>query len=372
MNAPLLAENPACNPKCGACHYKTLTYGAQLERKNSWAQEQLATWSSVLHPILPAPENERLAYRSKSWLRSHVENGQAHLGMFRSKKDNGKWRPEFISWDTCPLHVLGLQEVIRRVAPLLPIDEAFEGIWAGAPHLVFISRSAESLEELAAIDWAKILVPPFDQVWKHVNPQVGRRIFSHHPITPIHGQSAHLGSQAHPIRAFRQVTQTLLLDARHQAVEALLEPRPAQIVDLYCGTGELSLLLPETTFWLGIELSGAAVEFANGLRPSAIQKAFVGTVEHRVADPAVRTHIDTNYSLYLNPPRTGLMPEAHTQLAALFAEKRPKRIAYLSCSASSLARDLRFLEAQDYAVTTLQPFDFFPQTEHFETLAILK
>jgi len=71
---------------------------------------------------------------------------------------------------------------------------------------------------------------------------------------------------------------------------------------------------------------------------------------------------------YVNPPRSGL--EAPVT-AALATELRPVRLAYLSCSAGTLARDLSVLEAAGYRVTGIEPYDFFPLTHHVETLARL-
>ncbi len=47
------------------------------------------------------------------------------------------------------------------------------------------------------------------------------------------------------------------------------------------------------------------------------------------------------------------------------------RIAYLSCSAGTLARDLHLLEIAGYRIDAILPFDFFPQTHHVETLALV-
>ena len=71
---------------------------------------------------------------------------------------------------------------------------------------------------------------------------------------------------------------------------------------------------------------------------------------------------------YVNPPRSGLEAEV-TQ--ALAGELRPVRIAYLSCSAGTLARDLAMLESAGYGVTHILPYDFFPLTHHVEALALL-
>ena len=53
-------------------------------------------------------------------------------------------------------------------------------------------------------------------------------------------------------------------------------------------------------------------------------------------------------------------------------EFRPERMAYLSCSAGTLSRDLAALTAAGYTVEALTPYDFFPQTRHVEILALLK
>ncbi|HEX9773419.1 MAG TPA: hypothetical protein VGA44_08135, partial [Steroidobacteraceae bacterium] len=71
---------------------------------------------------------------------------------------------------------------------------------------------------------------------------------------------------------------------------------------------------------------------------------------------------------YLNPPRSGL----ETEVAGALAEEfRPARIAYLSCSAGTLARDLELLESGGYRIERILPYDYFPQTHHVETLALL-
>jgi len=72
---------------------------------------------------------------------------------------------------------------------------------------------------------------------------------------------------------------------------------------------------------------------------------------------------------YLNPPRSGLDEEVARSLADEFA---PARLAYLSCSAGTLARDLGVLERAGYLLDAILPFDFFPQTQHVEALALAR
>ena len=488
---PPLAANPKCNPSCRVCHYKQLDYPAQLKRKQGWAEDQLAhAWGAVLQRIQPAPLEERLGYRSKSWLRCFFDDGQMSFGMYRSVKIDGHWEKEFISWNTCPLHVQAIQVMIERLRlELSPqlfkenpdyLEQNLVGIWMGSPHLVVVARDPGTRgsfglsgspgspdspdspgspgspgspdffkEVLQRLDWSRILVAPFDRVWLHFNAQVGRHVFGHRAIELIVGEEAIRGAspmgqthsgltadhrgggegylgfpqgpqplaahwadellgrpageeaRVHPIRAFRQNAQTLLVEARAAAVQALLRDKPALVLDLYCGTGDLSLLLPSETGWIGIELSQEAVKYANSLggvrgelpqrrAGAALQQgsgggsgsgsgsgsarvhaAFAGAVEQRLRDPQVLNKMGDSYALYLNPPRSGLTEVARERVLAMVCEKRPTAVVYLSCSASSLARDLEAFERVGYRVTRLQPYDFFPQTEHFETLAIL-
>jgi tRNA/tmRNA/rRNA uracil-C5-methylase (TrmA/RlmC/RlmD family) len=375
----LLTETPGCNPVCKVCHYKELDYPAQLARKQAWAEKQLDAWNGVLKPIHPAPECERLAYRSKSWMRSHVEGGEVSFGMFRAvaglAREDG-WSQEFISWDRCPLHVQAIQKMTLKLKAALMesvpdfVKSALLGIWFGNPHVVIVAKELR-LGELRGLPWGELLEAPFEHVWFHRTNQVGKTVFQHREFHRVAGAAAQAADT--PILAFRQIAQTLLRQARGEAVQALLARRPKMILDLYCGTGELSALLPEDMGWLGIELSIDAVNFANTLGPMgrASHRAYAGTIEQRLRDARVRSAIVSPYALYLNPPRPGLSPEAEQEVRALIGQTRPESVVYLSCSASSLARDLRMFEAQGYRVASLQPYDFFPQTEHFETLAIL-
>lgn len=380
MSSIPLASNPDCNPECRACHYKELDYPEQLARKQRWAETQLAErWGHLLSPIEPAPESERLGYRYKSWLWSSVEQGELYLGlsfgMIRSRRVGTRWEKEFVSWNTCPLHAEPIREMMRRLqcelvenAPAFT-EKALAGIWFGSPHIVIVAREDDA-HALRSIDWDKVLVAPFDRVWFHMNSQIGAKVFGHRPLVQLAGPPL---DSAHPVRAFRQVAHSLLERGRSLALMHLLNSSPTQVLDLYCGTGELSLGLPAEIDWIGIEHSKEAVEFAASLsKPGRqVHRAFVGAVEQRLADPAVIQLIRSRYALYLNPPRCGLTPEAREQVMKLLAAHRASSIVYLSCSASSLARDLGFLEESGYRVEKLRPFDFFPQTEHFETLATL-
>lgn len=62
-----------------------------------------------------------------------------------------------------------------------------------------------------------------------------------------------------------------------------------------------------------------------------------------------------------------MSPEALSAIRNVGARK----LVYVSCNPSTLARDLKALKGE-YTLKEMIPFDFFPQTAHFEVLTILE
>ncbi|RLD13594.1 23S rRNA (uracil(1939)-C(5))-methyltransferase RlmD, partial [candidate division KSB1 bacterium] len=68
-----------------------------------------------------------------------------------------------------------------------------------------------------------------------------------------------------------------------------------------------------------------------------------------------------------DPPRSGM----HEKVLRLINDMRPKRMVYVSCNPTTLARDLKIL-SERFEVEEVQPVDMFPQTYHIETVVKLK
>lgn len=394
---PLLQDREGCNPECRVCHYKHLSYSEQIERKNRWARSQLDFWQERLALIREAPSDERLHYRHKSWLRvQRLGGGEFSFGMFRSIRQGAKWVPEFVAWDACPMHsdsirdgLVALKEELRQLfieageVGRSLFEEAaasWVGLWISGPHWTVISR-APNLEFWKQLRWVRVLRQDVLGVYFHQNAQVGRKVFGHLPIVPLLSRSeraAEAPGQELPRTSFQQTARGLLDEAREKAVQFLIQDGSlGGFLELYCGDGDLAEKLPASTCWVGIEQSQEAVEIANRRfekRGIENRHAFVGNVEHRLEDPRITERISTwrEWVLYLNPPRSGMTEEGLAVLASIVSPNPPKKIAYLSCSASSLARNLRVIEAWGYGLESLTPYDFFPQTEHFEVLALLQ
>ena len=69
----------------------------------------------------------------------------------------------------------------------------------------------------------------------------------------------------------------------------------------------------------------------------------------------------------LDPPRAGCHPRTIESLIEL----SPPKIAYVSCDAETLGRDLKLLCETAYTLEQVVPLDMFPQTHHVECVALL-
>jgi 23S rRNA (uracil1939-C5)-methyltransferase len=145
--------------------------------------------------------------------------------------------------------------------------------------------------------------------------------------------------------------------------EAVLSRKPAGVLDLFSGAGNLSLPLaaagvPVTL----VDSAGPAVDDArrtarrHGLDVLVLRSdALSHKAGERFFDVAL-----------LDPPRAGA-----PGLVAELVLTRPRAIAYVSCNPVALARDLRPALRGGYEVERLEAYDFFPQTEHVEVLCVV-
>ncbi len=70
--------------------------------------------------------------------------------------------------------------------------------------------------------------------------------------------------------------------------------------------------------------------------------------------------------IILDPPRDGIHPKALKKIC----EYKVKKMVYISCKPTSLARDLEKLQ-ETYCVERVCCIGQFPQTEHVETIVLL-
>lgn len=142
------------------------------------------------------------------------------------------------------------------------------------------------------------------------------------------------------------------------------------LFDLYCGVGTLSLYMADKADKVtGIELVEVAIENArlNAKENSVENARFVlGDMKDTFNDQFLQENGQPD-CVITDPPRSGMHPDVVKQLANL----NLKKLVYVSCNPSTMARDLKILK-DVYDVESVQPVDMFPQTYHIEAVAKLR
>jgi 23S rRNA (uracil1939-C5)-methyltransferase len=137
-----------------------------------------------------------------------------------------------------------------------------------------------------------------------------------------------------------------------------------RVVDLYAGVGLFSVALAARgAHVLAVEGEPFAAEdlFANARPWGGRLQVLQATVEDAVRQPAgTRPAV-----VVLDPPRTGVSPEALRGIAAW----RVPRLVYVSCDPPTLARDAAKFAEAGYRLSSLAAFDMFPNTPHVEAVA---
>jgi 23S rRNA (uracil1939-C5)-methyltransferase len=157
----------------------------------------------------------------------------------------------------------------------------------------------------------------------------------------------------------------------------LLEPRADErVIDWFCGLGNFTLpLATRAREVLGIEGSALLVErarqnaAANGL---ATRTAFAAQDLFELSAADLR-ELGPAGAWLVDPPREGAfaLAKATADLHAAGGFELPRRIVYVSCNPSTLARDAGLLIHQaGYRCTQAGVVNMFPHTAHVESIAV--
>jgi tRNA/tmRNA/rRNA uracil-C5-methylase (TrmA/RlmC/RlmD family) len=176
-----------------------------------------------------------------------------------------------------------------------------------------------------------------------------------------------------PLRSFWQINPEVADELARTLRAWFAESATPVVVDAYAGVGVFSLVLAGSGAQpIVIEADAAAVEVAaRNLTAWGVANAELLTGQTELLLAPVLDKLAAagqEATVILDPPRTGC---ADAVVHAL-RNTPVRQILYVSCNAATLARDVKALAAdQCYSLTRLALFDMFPQTMHFETLALL-
>ena len=180
--------------------------------------------------------------------------------------------------------------------------------------------------------------------------------------------------------SFAQVNP-FVAEAAYQEVIHGLSPQPNEIaIDLYCGTGAIGILLAAQARLRGVPLA-KLYGFEESI--SSILDARRNAERHKLQESEwvlgrVEEQLDALYRadqeresrtliVALNPSRRGCQSSVLDTVTRL----KPRKIAYMSCHARTLARDLNRLHDHGYRMESITLFDMFPGSLHYETVSIL-
>ena len=142
---------------------------------------------------------------------------------------------------------------------------------------------------------------------------------------------------------------------------------PENILELYSGAGTLTAFLSESAKHVtAVEEWPQASKYLrinaelNGIDNITGHSGSAEDVSESLSDKKFETVV-------LDPPRTGCDP----RVIAAIIKISPQKIVYVSCGPATLARDIKSLMSNGYAIRNIQPFDMFPQTGHVETVVLM-
>ncbi|MFO0745764.1 MAG: 23S rRNA (uracil(1939)-C(5))-methyltransferase RlmD [Myxococcota bacterium] len=391
---------PACEhlravAPCGGCALQGMSYEAQLRHKAERVRRHLGSHGVVTEvlPTLPAPTTFHHRHKME------LTFGRDRAGRLAVGLHPAGYRWEIITTSRClllsPL-AASLLDVVLAACEARGLDGYDPRTQAGALRNLVIregKRTEQRLVELVtgsslAPDDGKALIDALAEavgdavpswVWTIVDAERGRP--TRLEVAYARGAPAldeilelpggrRLTLAIHP-RAFFQPHP---LAAERLIAEVLRRlPPDGRVADLYCGTGTLALAVaPFVTSVVGVELVPEAVENAreNAARNALANATFIaGDVAQVLADPTHAARFAGLDAVLLDPPRSGLSPQALDAVNRL----GPASIVYVSCNPASLGRDLAALGKLGYALDgPIQPVDLFPHSPHVESVALVR
>ncbi|WP_298190226.1 23S rRNA (uracil(1939)-C(5))-methyltransferase RlmD [uncultured Pseudomonas sp.] len=350
---------------CGGCSLQHMPQTDQLALKQRMLAEQLSRLANLEPREWAAPlVGPELAYRRRARIAVRWDHKAKRLDVgFRAVASQ-----DIIAIDACPVLVQPLQPILRGLPQVLreldkPQAIGHVELFSGSCNAVLIRHTA-ALSEADLARLQAFCSQQDAQLWLHgsAEPQ---------PFNPAHELSYRLEaynlSLAYRPGDFVQVNQSVNDAMIAQALDWLAPQADERVLDLFCGLGNFALPLAQRVRELiAVEGVQAMVERAalnaetNGLRNAHF---FQADLSNPLAEAGWAQ--GGFAAVLLDPPRDGAL-QAVKQLATLGV----KRVLYVSCNPTTLARDSAELLAQGYQLERAGILDMFPQTAHVEAMAL--
>jgi len=372
-------------PRCGGCALRHMDYEQELALKQAHVQSCLTriggqTISAL--PITGAAQTD--GYRNKVQFPVQEQDGCPVAGFFSGKTHRViPVRPCRIQPD-CADAIRGAVLAWMEQYHIRAYDEQTH---TGYIRHIYIRFGAESGQILVCIIANCAQLPKKKQLVAALlaaEPGITTIVFS--PNTKK-GNTV-LGTEFHPLYGDGTITDTLcglqfrlsapaFYQVNHAQAERLYEKAVQlagltgneTVLDLYCGTGTITLCLARhAKKAIGVEIVPQAIEDAkfnaaqNGMENAEFFCMDAGQAAKMLADRRTRPDV-----IVVDPPRKGVSADVIEAISAM----APQRVVYVSCDPATLARDLKLLTAVGYTLQTAEAFDLFPRCAHVETVVLL-
>ncbi len=332
-------SNDRIEPKClyenCGCGLKNLDYFKTLKFKKSKVIEILKRYSNLEGVVKEIVSSDDIyGYRNKITLK--VKNGK--IGYFKNGTN------ELIEISRCAIASKKSNEIIS-ILKKSDLSEVKEVIIKDFGELMVIVKGNMNVD---------LLKPLASSIYINDNLVYGKE-----NIIAKLGEFKFYVSKD----SFFQVNMNVAFKLYNKVLEYLKNSNSKRVLDLYCGTGTISLFLSKYfDEVIGTEINEEAICCAN------LNKELNNIVNVRFicGDVSEEIHYLKADNIVVDPPRSGLTNEGINDILKI----GPDRIVYVSCDPMTLARDLKLFKGK-YEVKEVTLFDMFPWTYHVESVCLL-
>lgn len=372
--------------ECGGCQLQHLSYAGQLKMKQQQVLDALTRIGHLDVEVLPVigcsnPWN----YRNKMQFPAAVNTeGKINIGCYAAATHS------VIDTGSCLIQKEANNEVLTTVRKWMQrfgisaYDEktgkglvrhvmSRVGVHSGEVMAVLITSAYDIPHKKELVEWLEKYVPGLVSVVQNINKKPTNVVMGS-KTRVLYGRPTitdSLGALSFNISAqsFFQVNSEQAEKLYNKALEYAALNGNETVVDVYCGTGTISLYLAKHAAQVyGIEIVPPAIEDAkkNAADNNCHNAEFIlGDAAEKL--PELLAQGIQPDVVIVDPPRAG----CEQKVLQAIADVKPKRIVYVSCNPASLARDLAYLAERDYKALAAQPVDMFPMTSHVETVVSL-
>ena len=376
--------------RCGGCKLQYSTYKEQLNFKFERVKDCITKIGKLDESIVQFPlgMDEPWRYRNKVQLPIGMVNGELKIGFFAPRSH------EIIDMETCLIQdeiadkVVGITRTWIKKNNIKPynIDGKYDetgilrhimirrGFTTNEVMVVLVTNGSKLPNKDEFISLITENIPGIKSIVQNINSKPTNVILGQECIT-LWGESTisdYIGEFKFNISplSFFQVNPVQTEVLYNKALEYAGLTGDETVFDAYCGTGTITLFLSQKAKKVyGVEIIPQAIENANiNAKENNVNNVefFVGESEVVIPD-LINKGIKADV-VVVDPPRKG----CDVKLLNAITNIDAKKIVYVSCDPSTLARDLAILEGNGYKTVRVQPVDMFPHTAHIETCVLLQ